>query len=91
MKLTTNTSNILNNLSFSESNAIKAVARELDGSKEKLIVVSDIADGNKITRSVCTNALRIIEACGVIVTKSLGMKGLHIKILNQEAFAELVK
>lgn len=91
MNLTTNTNTILNILSFQETNAIKAIAMDLDGETEKLIVTSDIADGNNLTRSTCTNALRIIEACGVIATKSLGMKGLHIKVLNQEAFAELVK
>lgn len=86
MEVKTNTTNIINNLSFTETNAIKAIAEAMEGENEKIIIVSTIAEDKKFTRSVCVSALRILQACGVIDTRSLGMKGMHIKILNKAAF-----
>lgn len=78
----------LSTLSYSESDAIMNILSELDGN-ENLIVASKIADNAGITRSVIVNALRKLESAGVIESKSLGMKGTYIKILNEhllEAF-----
>ncbi|HTG68743.1 MAG TPA: hypothetical protein VL921_05750 [Candidatus Udaeobacter sp.] len=44
-----------------------------------------------MTRSVIVNALRKLESAGVIETRSLGMKGTYIKILNQQLLQELEK
>lgn len=71
----------ITSLSFSESEAIEHIFDELDG-KEGLLVASKIADRVGITRSVIVNALRKLESAGVIESRSLGMKGTYIKILN---------
>ncbi|MGM0502026.1 MAG: GTP-sensing pleiotropic transcriptional regulator CodY [Bacillota bacterium] len=75
-------------LSYSESEAIEHIFEELEG-EEGLVVASKIADRVGITRSVIVNALRKFESAGVIESKSLGMKGTHIKVLNKRVFDEL--
>ena len=75
-------------LSFSEVKAAKSIFNELEGS-EGLLVASKIADRAKITRSVIVNALRKFESAGLIQSKSLGMKGTHIKVLNPYLLEEL--
>ena len=42
-----------------------------------------------ITRSVIVNALRKFESAGVIESRSSGMKGTYIKVLNDVIFDEL--
>jgi transcriptional pleiotropic repressor len=77
-------------LSFSEVEAIQQIFNELEGT-EGLLVASKIADRFGITRSVIVNALRKLESAGVIESRSLGMKGTHIKILNDQFIEELKK
>ncbi|MGL5379824.1 GTP-sensing pleiotropic transcriptional regulator CodY [Clostridium sp.] len=77
-------------LSYSELEAVEHIFDELDGS-EGLLVASKIADKVGITRSVIVNALRKFESAGVIESRSLGMKGTHIKILNEKLLDELKK
>jgi transcriptional pleiotropic repressor len=73
----------IGSLSFSEMEAVEHIFEELDG-KEGLLVASKIADRVGITRSVIVNALRKLESAGVIETRSLGMKGTYIRILNEQ-------
>ena len=61
---------------------------EMDG-KEGILVASKIADRVGITRSVIVNALRKFESAGVIESRSSGMKGTYIKVLNDVVFDEL--
>ncbi len=77
-------------LSYSELEAIEHIFAELGG-KEGLLVASKIADRVGITRSVIVNALRKFESAGVIESKSLGMKGTYIRILNDTLLDELNK
>ncbi|MGL4912982.1 MAG: GTP-sensing pleiotropic transcriptional regulator CodY [Romboutsia sp.] len=77
-------------LSYSELEAVEHIFEELDG-REGLLVASKIADRVGITRSVIVNALRKFESAGVIESRSLGMKGTHIKILNDKLIDELNK
>jgi transcriptional pleiotropic repressor len=77
-------------LSYSELEAVEHIFDELKGS-EGLLVASKIADTVGITRSVIVNALRKFESAGVIESRSLGMKGTHIKILNDKLLDELKK
>jgi transcriptional pleiotropic repressor len=77
-------------LSFSELEAVEHIFEELDGN-EGLLVASKIADRVGITRSVIVNALRKFESAGVIESRSLGMKGTYIKILNDKLLDELKK
>ncbi len=53
------------------------------------MVASKIADRVGITRSVIVNALRKFESAGVIESRSSGMKGTYIKVLNDVVFEEV--
>ena len=77
-------------LSYSEAEAAVNILSELGGN-EGLLVASKIADRVGITRSVIVNALRKFESAGVIESKSLGMKGTYIKILNEYLLEEVKK
>ena len=78
----------ISTLSFSELEAIIHIFEELDGN-EGILVASKIADRVGITRSVIVNALRKFESVGVIESRSSGMKGTYIKVLNDVVFDEL--
>ena len=78
----------ISTLSYSELEAIVHIFDELDG-QEGVLVASRIADRVGITRSVIVNALRKFESAGVIESKSSGMKGTYIKILNEYVFDEI--
>ena len=80
----------ISTLSFSELEAITHIFDEMDG-KEGILVASKIADRVGITRSVIVNALRKFESAGVIESRSSGMKGTYIKVLNDVVFEELEK
>lgn len=77
-------------LSFSEMEAIIHIFDELNG-MEGVLVASKIADRVGITRSVIVNALRKFESAGVIESRSSGMKGTYIKVLNDVVFDEIKK
>lgn len=80
----------ISTLSYSELEAVICFFNELNG-KEGIIVASKIADKAGITRSVIVNALRKLESAGVIESKSSGMKGTYIKVVNDVIFHELKK
>jgi transcriptional pleiotropic repressor len=80
----------ISSLSYSELEAIEHIFEELSGN-EGLLVASKIADRVGITRSVIVNALRKLESAGVIESRSLGMKGTYIKVLNDKFLFELEK
>jgi len=80
----------LGTLSYSEREAVEHIFAELEGN-EGLLVASKIADRVGITRSVIVSALRKFESAGVIESKSLGMKGTFIRVLNENLREELSK
>lgn len=80
----------ISTLSASESEAIYHVFEELSG-MQGILVASKIADRVGITRSVIVNALRKFESAGVIETRSSGMKGTNIRVLNEFVFDEVKK
>lgn len=71
-------------MSYSEIQVVKEVIKELGGDVEKPVVNSKLADSVGITKSVLVNALKILEVAGVLETRSMGMKGTYIKVLNQD-------
>lgn len=77
-------------LSFSEFEAITHIFEELEGN-EGVLVASKIADRVGITRSVIVNALRKFESAGVIESRSSGMKGTYIKVVNDVVFEEIAR
>lgn len=80
----------IHTLSYSELEAIIHIFDELHG-MEGVLVASKIADKIGITRSVIVNAIRKFESAGVIESRSSGMKGTYIKVLNEDVFEEMEK
>lgn len=78
----------IKSLSYSEILAMQHIFDELQGD-EGLLVASRIADQAGITRSVIVNALRKLASANVIESRSLGMKGTYLRILNREIRTEL--
>lgn len=78
----------IKSLSYSEILAMQHIFDELEGD-EGLLVASRIADRAGITRSVIVNALRKLASANVIESRSLGMKGTYLRILNKEIRREL--
>ena len=77
-------------LSASEIEAVRYIFEELSGN-EGVLVASKVADRVGITRSVIVNALRKLESAEVIESRSSGMKGTYIRILNGLIREELEK
>ena len=90
IRRTTQVQMALSTLSYSEMKAVKAIFAAL-GDKEGRLTASSIADEIGITRSVIVNALRKLESAGVIESRSLGMKGTYLKVLNDRFFSELAQ
>lgn len=78
----------VNTLSYSEMKAVAAILNELDGMEGRL-TASVVADRIGITRSVIVNALRKLESAGIIESRSLGMKGTYLKVLNEGILEQL--
>lgn len=78
----------ISTLSFSEMEAITHIFDELNG-MEGILVASKIADKAGITRSVIVNAIRKFESAGIIESRSSGMKGTYIKVLNDFVYEEV--
>ena len=80
----------IRSLSYSELKAVTAVFEKLADDEEGILTATNIADEIGITRSVVVNALRKLESGGIIDSKSLGMKGTYIRVLNDQ-FKSLVQ
>ena len=78
-------------LSRLEARAMSCVLDELDQETEGMLVTSRLADKVGITRSVIVNALKKCESAGVIRTKSSGMKGTSIQIVNDLFSCDMIQ
>lgn len=76
-------------ISFTELKIVKAVIKEIGERSEIELVNSKVADANGVTKSVLVNGIRLLEVAGVVETKSMGMKGTYIKVLDQEALKQV--
>lgn len=74
-------------LSPLERKAVENVIKQID-SGEGTIITSRLAKEVGITRTVIVNALKKMESAGLLETKSYGVKGTHIKILNDIVYTE---
>jgi transcriptional pleiotropic repressor len=81
---------VTDSLSYSELMVLATIFTEFEDS-EGIIVASRIADREGITRSVIVNAIRKLESAGIIESRSLGMKGTYIRVLNKYFVSEIVK
>lgn len=69
-------------LSFSELQAAKYLLDAVRESPDGIVVSSQIADEHGVTRSVIVNSIRKLESAGTIESRSLGMKGTHLRVMN---------
>lgn len=82
-----NFSSALTTLTPLEQEAVTYVIHELGG-QDGMLVTSKLARKVGITRTVFVNALRKLESAGLIKTRSAGVKGTYIKVLNDIAYTE---
>lgn len=76
-------------LSYSELEAVGHIFAKLAEKDDDILVASKVADDVGITRSVIVNALRKLESAGVIESRSLGMKGTFIRVLNDRLLEKI--
>ncbi len=69
------------NLSMTETKAVKHVLSELEGG-DGLLVATNAALELGIDRSVIIKALHKLKTGAIVESRSLGMKGTYIKVLN---------
>jgi Pleiotropic transcriptional repressor len=74
---------IIDNLSYSEIQAMNAIFKEMDG-LECTLVASNIADKQGISRSIICNAIQKLGTVGIVNSRSLGINGTYIRINNPE-------
>ncbi len=82
--------NVLNRLSFTELSVILKIFSE-NNCNDFTIVASKVAQKHNFTRSSIVNALRKLESAMIIESYSLGVKGTHIKVLNNYFRQEINK
>ena len=82
-----NFSSALTTLTPLEQKAVSYVFHAMGG-EDGTLVTSKLAGEIGITRTVIVNALRKLESAGLIKTKSSGVKGTHIKVLNDIVYTE---
>ncbi len=78
---------VLNILSPLERRAVEHVVSRLE-TEEGMIIASRLAKEVGITRTVIVNALKKMESAGLLETKSCGVKGTYIKILDDIVVVE---
>ena len=82
-----NFSSALTTLTPLEQKAVSHVFHTLGGA-DGTLVTSKLAGKIGITRTVIVNALRKLESAGLIKTKSSGVKGTYIEVLNDIVYTE---
>lgn len=71
-----------NTTTKTERKALRGLYEVLGNKQEMRVTTSEIADQLGITRSIIVNSLQKLVVAGVIEQKSMGMKGTHIKLVN---------
>ncbi len=82
--------NVIDKLSFSELTAVIKIFSEYK-TDDITIVASQVAQKYNLTRSSIVNAIRKLESAMVIESYSLGVKGTHIKVINNYFTKEINK
>jgi len=77
-------------LSFSELTLILAIFTEFETS-ERIVVAAKVAEKVGVPKTTAANALRKLEGAGMVETRSLGVKGMYIKVINNGFLNELKK
>jgi transcriptional pleiotropic repressor len=71
-------------LSYSEIITLQKIFTCLDVNYEGFFVAGEVAAELGITRSVIVNALKKLRSANILESRSLGMKGTFVRVLNQE-------
>lgn len=87
-KKITDVKSALNALTYSEIESIIKIIECLNG-VDGVLISSNIAKELEISRSVIVNALKKLESASIIETRSLGVKGTYIKIINDKLYDEI--
>ena len=86
-----NLMNLINNLSYTETQAANILFKEL-GDKESIkLVMCKLTDKAGITRSTMVETLSKLAIAEVIETRSLGMAGTLVKVTDRETLEEIKK
>jgi len=81
--------NVISMLSYSELEAALHIFKDIP--QDSLVVIGKIAQKFGFSRSIIGSAIKKIESSGAIETRSLGMKGTNIKIINKKLIEEFNK
>jgi len=81
----------VDSLSFSELQAAKYLLDAVALSSDGIVVSSQIADEHGVTRSVIVNSIRKLESAGTVESRSLGMKGTHLRVMNPYVEEEVTR
>lgn len=71
-------------LSYYDLKVIKVITEEIGDKNNAVIVVSRLCDSADVTRSIAVNSLKLLEAALIIETRSMGMKGTFIEVLDKD-------
>ena len=80
----------INTLSYTELEVVLRIFDALNG-QEGVLIAGKITDSLGVNRSVVVSALRKLESARIVETRSLGVKGTYIRILNPLWLGELKK
>ena len=80
----------MGSLSYSELTAAIHVFEALEG-KSGYFIAGGISKDKGISKSAIVNCLKKLESAGLIEVRSLGVKGTHVRVLNETLAVELEK
>ena len=76
-------------LTMTEIDGVKILINEIGDEEEIIISLKEAVKEYGVTRSIVHYSIRFLEVVGIIESRSLGMKGTYIKILDKEMFDNL--
>ena len=76
-------------LSMTEVEGVKILINEIGNKEEKIVNLKEAVKEYGVTRSIVNYSIKFLEVVGIIESRSLGMKGTYIKILDKEMFNSL--
>lgn len=77
------------NLSYTEKLVVGHIAKNHPTGGR--VVVAHVTDQLGATRSVALTALRKLSMAGIVQTRSMGMKGTHIRVLQKPVWDALAQ
>ena len=76
-------------LSYSELSSALFILKEI--TDIKTIVIGHIAKESGFSRAIIGNAISKLASAGILEARSLGVKGMHLKIINKKIIEEIHK